>query len=142
VVPVLLSIDTKLKFSADMDVTHPPSFLEALPHFVVFQIMEDILFFASHRLLHTPFFYRFHKIHHEYNTSVTPAGLHSHVVEFLISNTLTTGIYVQLSEAMFGPIHLNIRLVWTLLRMWDAYNGHCGYMFSWAPLQLLPFCAS
>lgn len=49
---------------------------------------------------------------------------------------------MKMAQVMLGPIHLNVAAIWTLLRMWDAYNGHSGYMFSWAPLQLLPFCAS
>jgi 4-alpha-methyl-delta7-sterol-4alpha-methyl oxidase len=47
-----------------------------------------------------------------------------------------------MAQIMLGPIHINVTAIWILLRMWDAYNGHCGYMFSWAPLQLLPLCAS
>jgi plant 4alpha-monomethylsterol monooxygenase len=142
VTPILLLIDAAMKFNVNMDFENPPTFMEMLPHFIVFQIMEDIMFFVSHRLLHTPTLYRFHKVHHEYTTSVSIAGLHSHVVEFLISNTVTLAIYMHMAESMFGIIHMNTRIIWTLLRMWDAYNGHCGYMFSWAPLQLLPFCAS
>lgn len=64
------------------------------------------------------------------------------MVEFLISNTVTLAIYMQMAESLFGPIHMNTRIIWTLLRIWDACNGHCGYKFSWAPLQLIPFCAS
>jgi sterol desaturase/sphingolipid hydroxylase (fatty acid hydroxylase superfamily) len=26
--------------------------------------------------------------------------------------------------------------------MWDAYNGHSGYVFPWSPLQVIPFCTN
>ena len=26
--------------------------------------------------------------------------------------------------------------------MHDAYSGHCGYMWSWNPTQILPFCTN
>jgi sterol desaturase/sphingolipid hydroxylase (fatty acid hydroxylase superfamily) len=29
-----------------------------------------------------------------------------------------------------------------ILRIYDGYNGHSGYNFSWTPLQLLPFCTN
>jgi sterol desaturase/sphingolipid hydroxylase (fatty acid hydroxylase superfamily) len=43
-------------------------------------IFEDIIFFSSHWLLHQPFLYKFHKVHHEYTTTVSIAGLHSHFI--------------------------------------------------------------
>lgn len=41
---------------------------------------------------------------------------------------------------MFGPVHINTIAIWLILRIYDAYNGHSGYMFSWTPIQILPFC--
>lgn len=41
-----------------------------------------------------------------------------------------------------GPVHVSTAVIWTALRIYDAYNGHCGYMFSWTPIQVLPFCAN
>jgi len=125
-----------------MDIDNTPSVIQMLPHFIFFQIMEDIMFFGAHRLLHFPFLYKFHKVHHEYKVTVTIAALHSHLIEFLISNALTEAVYMQLAAELIGPIHINVRVIWTVLKVWEAYNGHCGYMFSWAPLYLIPFsCA-
>jgi len=41
---------------------------------------------------------------------------------------------------LFGPLHINTLVFWYIFRMWDAHSGHCGYIFPWTPLQLLPFC--
>ncbi len=43
---------------------------------------------------------------------------------------------------LFGPMHITTIVIWMILRMYDAYNAHCGYTFSWSPLQLLPFCTN
>lgn len=43
---------------------------------------------------------------------------------------------------LYAPMHISTILIWGILRMWDANQGHCGYVFSWAPLQLVPFCAN
>ena len=40
---------------------------------------------------------------------------------------------------LVGPFNISTFVIWLIFRMWDAYNGHCGYVFSWAPIQLLPF---
>jgi sterol desaturase/sphingolipid hydroxylase (fatty acid hydroxylase superfamily) len=43
---------------------------------------------------------------------------------------------------LFGPLHVSIAVIWNLLRMYDTYMGHSGYMFSWSPNQIFPFCAN
>ena len=64
VTPILLLLDATIQFNVDMDVENAPSFGQMLPHFLVFQIMEDIMFFSSHWMFHTPWLYKYHKIHH------------------------------------------------------------------------------
>lgn len=43
---------------------------------------------------------------------------------------------------LFGPVHITTIVIWMMLRMFDAYNAHSGYSFSWAPVQLLLFCTN
>jgi sterol desaturase/sphingolipid hydroxylase (fatty acid hydroxylase superfamily) len=52
-------------------------------------VVEDFTFYWSHRLLHTPFLYKnFHKIHHEYNTSVSIASVYAHPIEYTLGNIM------------------------------------------------------
>lgn len=104
-------------------------------------LLEDFIFFSTHKMLHMPAFYKYHKTHHEYVTTVSIAGLHSSLVEFLVSNSVSAGIYMRIA-GLYAPMHINTAIIWIILRMFDAYNGHSGYMFSWTPLQLLPFCTN
>ena len=69
------------------------------------------------------------------------AGLYSHLIEFLAANSVPAGIYMKVAS-LYAPLHVSTAVIWIILRMWDAFNGHCGYVFSWAPLQLLPFCTN
>lgn len=42
--------------------------------------------------------------------------------------------------ALYAPMHINTAIFWFVTRVFDAFTAHSGYMFSWAPVQLLPFC--
>lgn len=104
-------------------------------------VIEDFIFFTLHRLLHTPALYKYHKVHHEFNNTVSIAGLHFHVVEFFLIQSLSFLINMRLA-CLYGPMHISTVVIWFVLRIWDANIGHSGYNFSWAPLQLLPFCTN
>lgn len=71
-----LLAEANLDFSIQM---HPDSRLGIkwiLLQFFLMMLMEDLVFFTTHYALHQPFLYKYHKIHHEYTTSVSIAGLH------------------------------------------------------------------
>ena len=123
--------------------TKVPSVPETIKYLALLYFLEDFFFYSAHYLLHTPFLYRHvHKIHHEYNTSVSIAGFHMHIFEAFLSNGLPSKIYISLVSLAFGEIHITIVTIWMILRMYDAHNGHSGYNFSWTPIQILPFCAN
>lgn len=46
----------------------------------------EFIFYWSHRLLHTSYFYKYHKQHHLYTVPHSFAGLYASPVEYLISN--------------------------------------------------------
>lgn len=62
----------------NMDMESIPSFREMLPCLVFYLIMDDLFFFCHHWLLHTPYLYPIHKVHHEYKTAVSIAGYYGH----------------------------------------------------------------
>lgn len=57
---------------------------------VIFCLMvEDLVFYFAHRLLHTRWLYACtHKIHHEYKNPIAIAAIHVHPFEFVIGNVL------------------------------------------------------
>jgi methylsterol monooxygenase len=52
-------------------------------------VVEEIMFFYSHRALHQPRFYaRIHKLHHQFTAPFGIAAVYAHPVEHLLSNVL------------------------------------------------------
>lgn len=55
----------------NIDITILPSILQVLAEFIFFTIIEEFFFFYAHWAFHTRFLYaKFHKIHHEWVSSV------------------------------------------------------------------------
>jgi sterol desaturase/sphingolipid hydroxylase (fatty acid hydroxylase superfamily) len=62
-----------------------PDFKELAAHIMVCFFVENFCFYWAHRLLHsTPFFYQFHKSHHEIDSLFSPIGEYFHPFEYLI----------------------------------------------------------
>ncbi|HBS04006.1 MAG TPA: hypothetical protein DEA96_03500 [Leptospiraceae bacterium] len=96
-------------------------------------IIDDLLFYFYHRLLHFPGIYgRIHKVHHEYRKSDAMAAVHFHPLEFLL---ISTGF-------LAGPLILGSDVItfyiWIALRQWIGVSGHCGFALPWDPLRLVP----
>lgn len=75
-----------------------PSLPETLAHLAFCMVLEDLLFYTSHRLLHTPSLYRFHKQHHEYR--VTGKARKNYSVAF---GGILPSVGVRLGKP--GPVH-------------------------------------
>jgi len=118
---------------------------DALPSWytIIFQIflcmvIEDTIFYWTHRMLHHPkIYYLIHKKHHEYKTTIGVAAEYAHPLEYVVSNMLPFSI---------GPLivgmHYYTFWMWMILRVGETIDGHCGYAFPWSPYRLLPFSGS
>ena len=139
--PLLMYLDSLIEFKKIVDMSQTPTFLEMLPQLLVMLFMEDFFFFSTHWMLHSKALYKYHKIHHEHTTTTTLASLHSHTFEYLMANVIPAAIFTKVAE-LYAPLHVTTMSLWLIYRMWDGNNGHCGYNFSWALLQVLPFCTN
>jgi methylsterol monooxygenase len=106
-----------------------PSFERFLFEMVCFILVEEVLFYYSHRLLHTKWFYgRFHKIHHQWNAPIAVSALYCHPVEHVFSNLL---------PLMVGPFimgsHLAVMWVWFSMAVLNTLHVHSGYHLPFLP---------
>lgn len=114
-----------------------PGPLTTLAHLAVCTVIEDALFYLSHRTLHHPSIYRhIHKQHHLFNHSVSIAAEYAHPIEFIFGNIIPFGT---------GPIllgsHCTVMYTWMLFRLAESVTSHSGYDFPWTPWSVIPFGA-
>lgn len=98
---------------------------------------EDLAFFLSHKLLHTPALYeKIHKIHHENNIVFCLAAIHAHWIEYLLGNLVP----LIVGPAILGQrIHRLSISGWFFVRVCKTIDAHSGYSFPWSPFKILPF---
>ena len=92
-------------------------------HFFVYFVVEEILFYYSHRLLHHPSIYGLiHKKHHEWKTPICISAVYCHPIEHMISNLLPifVGPFIMSS-------HILLLWIWIFVATLNTVNSHSGY---------------
>ncbi|KAJ8344609.1 hypothetical protein AAFF_G00222130, partial [Aldrovandia affinis] len=63
-----------------------PSFHRVLLEMAICGLLEEVIFYYSHRLFHHPTLYKhIHKIHHEWTAPIGVISLYTHPVEHVVS---------------------------------------------------------
>ncbi|XP_066474408.1 fatty acid hydroxylase domain-containing protein 2 isoform X2 [Tiliqua scincoides] len=106
-----------------------PTFHWLLVELSIFTVVEEILFYYSHRLVHHPLLYKhIHKKHHEWTAPVGVVSLYAHPVEHVLSNLL---------PVLMGPVllksHITSTSVWLCLALLVTTISHCGYHLPFLP---------
>nr|AFK11127.1 uncharacterized protein C5orf4-like protein [Callorhinchus milii] len=106
-----------------------PTFHWVLLELSVFGLLEELLFYYSHRLFHHPTLYtRIHKKHHEWTAPIGVIALYAHPIEHVFSNML---------PSMVGPIllgsHVATTMLWFCLALLVSTISHCGYHLPFLP---------
>jgi len=119
---------TQQYIKTDMkDLPTLPIFLRDL---VIFALIEEVMFYWSHYLLHTQFLYQYiHKVHHEFHSPVAMAAEYAHPVEFLIANII---------PPLIGPLvcqsHIIVWFWWNMIVLLDTMHSHSGYDLPFIPV--------
>ena len=116
-----------------------PSTPKMLAQLIICMMMEDFTFHCSHRFLHLKQIYPYvHKIHHEYNVTISISAQHAHPLEFVLGNMLPTAI----GPLLLGKkMHISTLFTWYALRHFESIDGHTGYEFSFSPFRMLPMAS-
>lgn len=105
---------------------------------VLFMLMEDFLFYVSHRMLHHPYLYWIHKKHHEYDQTTVLAAQYTHPLEYILSGLIPTAAG-QLILANFTRVHFVTIYLWIMYRSVQGCFGHTGYDFDFEHGNMFPF---
>jgi len=106
---------------------HFPPWNIALMQVAFCVLVEEVLFYYSHRLLHYgPIYQTIHKIHHEFRAPIAMAAIYAHPVEFLLSNLIP----VDIGPALAGS-HILVAFIWFTIAAIGTLSHHSGYKTFW-----------
>jgi sterol desaturase/sphingolipid hydroxylase (fatty acid hydroxylase superfamily) len=140
IAPFFLFLETRNDLKMRFDIETFPETWEILKQILFFMLVEDFLFYWHHRMLHHPKLYPYiHKIHHEYNITVSISAEYAHPLEFILGNLIPTNIGPKI---LGSQVHFITYSMWIIIRLMETVDGHSGYEFSWSPFRLLPLSGS
>ncbi|XP_061473441.1 fatty acid hydroxylase domain-containing protein 2 isoform X1 [Rhineura floridana] len=127
--PMLILMLPIMKWSGEPCSLHLPTFHWFLLELATFTLLEEILFYYSHRLVHHPLLFKhIHKKHHEWTAPVGIVSVYAHPVEHVVSNIL---------PVITGPIlmgsHVISIMMWLSLVLLTTSISHCGYHLPFLP---------
>ena len=98
---------------------------------LLFTIIEDFLFHITHRMFHInwkwlPLYSTFHKLHHEFNHTITISYAYATPLEYALSNWFPSVLGVLL---LGQNCHFITIIFWMNLRLAETLEGHSGYEF-------------
>ena len=93
-------------------------------------LVHEFFFYWSHRMMHLPQLYKYHKVHHEYKQNTVLASQHNHPIDWIMS----IGTPALLALVIVDPHSISLfqRIPWVIIANLD---DHCGYEFPWSPVR-------
>ena len=121
----LLSVKTDYGLWLEEDDLQLPSNRAICLHILGFAIVDEILFYLTHRLAHHKSLYRHvHKVHHEWTAPLALASDYCHPAEHLLVNVLPNIAYA----ATLGCDPFSY-LIWWVLGYLGSQTNHSGYRY-------------
>lgn len=120
---VLLTFVKLLKWRGHQDTKQLPEFHRVICEVLACVLINETLFYYSHRLLHWGRLYRWiHKKHHEWSAPLAITAIYCHPLEHAFSNLVPvlTGLF------LFGS-HMVTAWIWFTVATLVTLNDHSGY---------------
>jgi len=118
---------------------HLPTWQVFVAQFIFFNLLEDFLFYWTHRLLHLAWFFKHvHYVHHKYHAPFSVAGAQAHPFE-LVFNFLMPTIAPPLLCGWYMGVHVLTLWLWLFYRELRATEAHSGYILPWHLAHVLKF---
>lgn len=115
-----------------IDAGVPPN-KEMFLHTVGFLVVNEVLFYYGHRMLHLKRFYRFHKAHHEFTSPCALTAIYCDMFEMLVSDVIPL-----FGGMIFLNSHAYTVLWWVVFAVCGTQLHHCGFRFPWIKLDHQP----
>ena len=116
-----------------------PSWFTQFWQVLVAYLGYDLMFYLSHRALHSKLLYkRFHKQHHQFTSPIGIASSHQSPFEGIIQMPFNWFIPLGFAGWLNGGLHISTVFLYNCFRWFETVDAHCGYSFPWSPFSIIP----